>query len=68
MFLSFQVGSDLVKMKKPGKKALIGSWERPYLFVRYVDEQRGLEQDDGKRKCVIKGKDGQQWGCLRKYL
>jgi hypothetical protein len=39
MFPFFKAGSDLVKMKKPGKKnALIGSWERPYLFVRYVDE------------------------------
>jgi len=29
----------------------------------YVDEQGGLEQDDGKRKCIIKGKDEQQWEC-----
>ncbi len=57
MFLSFQARNDLVKMKKLGKKkALTGSWEGPYLFVGYVDEQGGLEQDDGRRKCIIKGK------------
>jgi len=44
MFLSFQARNDLVKMKKLGKKkALTGSWEGPYLFVGYVDEQGGLE-------------------------
>ncbi len=47
-------------MKKPSKKkVLIGSWEGPYLFVGYVDEQVGVEQDDGIRKCIIKGKDEQ---------
>jgi hypothetical protein len=47
-------------MKKLGKeKVLIGSWEGPYLFVGYVDEQVGVEQDDGKRKCIIKSKDEQ---------
>jgi hypothetical protein len=31
-------------MKKPSKKkALIGSWEKLYFFVRYVDEWGGLE-------------------------
>jgi hypothetical protein len=39
MFYCYQVGIDLVKMKKPGKKkALISNWEGPYLFVGYVDE------------------------------
>jgi hypothetical protein len=47
-------------MKKLGKKKVwIGSCEGPYLFVGYVDEQVGVEQDDGKRKCIIKGKDEQ---------
>jgi hypothetical protein len=47
-------------MKKSSKKkVLIGSSERPYLFVGYVDEQVGVEQDDGRRKCIIKGKDEQ---------
>jgi hypothetical protein len=47
-------------MKKPSKKKhLIGSWEGPCLFVGYVDEQVGVEQDDGKRKCIIKSKDEQ---------
>jgi hypothetical protein len=52
----------MVKMKKPSKKkALIGIWEGLYLFVGYVDEQGILEQDDGIRKCIIKGKDEQEW-------
>ncbi len=60
MFHSFQAILDLFKMKKSSKKkVLIGSSERPYLFVGYVDEQVGVEQDDGRRKCIIKGKDEQ---------
>jgi hypothetical protein len=49
-------------MKKPGKKKfLMSSWEGFYLFVGYVDEQISMGQDDGIRKCIIKGKDEQQW-------
>jgi hypothetical protein len=60
MFPSFQARNDLVKMKKLSKKkVLTRSWEGPYLFVGYVDEQGGLEQDHGKIKCIIKGKDEQ---------
>jgi hypothetical protein len=56
-------------MKKLGKKkALIGSWEGLYLFVGYVDEQGVLEQDDGRKKCIIKGKDEQQWEHPRRDL
>jgi hypothetical protein len=37
--LFFQVGIDLVKMKKLGKKkSFTKSWEGLYLFVGYVDE------------------------------
>jgi len=58
MFLSFKEGNDLVKMKKLGKKkALMGSWEGPYLFVGYVDEHVGMEHDDGRRKCIIREED-----------
>jgi hypothetical protein len=33
MFPSFEVGSDLVKMKKPSeKKVLTRSWEGPYFY------------------------------------
>ncbi len=60
IFPSFQVGIDLVKMKKLGKKKLFtNSWEGPYLFVGYVDEQENVGHDDGRRKCIIKGKDEQ---------
>jgi hypothetical protein len=39
LFSSFQLGLDLVKMKKLGKKkSLIGNWEGLYLYVGYVDE------------------------------
>ncbi len=34
----------------------------------YVDEQGGLEQHDGKRKCIIKGKHEQQWECPKTNL
>ncbi len=51
-------------MKKPGnKKSSIGNWEGTYLFVGYVDEQVGVGQNDGKNKCIINGKDEQQWEC-----
>jgi hypothetical protein len=47
-------------MKKPCKKKIwwvIGK----VLFVGYVDEQINMGQDDDIRKCIIKGKDEQQW-------
>ncbi len=58
---------DLVKMKMPSKKkALMGSREGPYLFVGYADEHVGMEHDDGRRKCIIKGEDEQQWECPKR--
>jgi hypothetical protein len=61
-FSSFQARIDLVKMKKPSKKkSMMSSWEGLYLFLGYVDEQISMGQDDGIRKCIIKGKDEQQW-------
>ncbi len=69
LFLSIQVGIDLIKMKKLGKKkSFTKSWERLYLFVGYVDEQENVGHDDGGRKCIIRGKDEQQWECLRRDL
>jgi hypothetical protein len=45
-------------MKKPSKKkSLASSWEGPYLFVRYMDGHRFLQQDEGGRVCVMKGKN-----------
>jgi hypothetical protein len=47
-------------MKKPvKKKSSIGNCEGFYLFMGYVDEQIGVGQDDGKKKCIIRGKDEQ---------
>jgi hypothetical protein len=45
-------------MKKLGKKkSLMSSWEGLYLFMGYVDEHISMGQNDGRRKCIIKGKD-----------
>ncbi len=61
MFPSFATRKDMVKMKKPGKKkALKANWERPYLFIRYVDEKELIESHEGGRICIIKGCDEDQ--------
>jgi hypothetical protein len=31
------------------------------MFVRYLDGHGFLEQDEGKRVCVVKGKDDKLW-------
>lgn len=47
-------------MKKPvKKKSSTWNWEGTYLFMGYVDEWVGAGQDDGKNKCIIRGKDEQ---------
>jgi hypothetical protein len=47
-----------VKMKKLGKKSsLVSSWERPFLFVNYLDGNGFMEQDEKGRICVVKGKE-----------
>ncbi len=43
------------------KKSLASSWEGPLMFVRYLDGHGFLEQDEGKRVCVVKGKDDKLW-------
>jgi hypothetical protein len=49
-------------MKKPGKKKLIASgWEGPYLFIRYLDGHGFLDQDEGGKICVVKGKNEKMW-------
>jgi hypothetical protein len=49
-----------VKMKKPRKKkSLTSSWEGPFLFMKYLDGNKFLGQDEGGRICVINGKDEQ---------
>jgi hypothetical protein len=47
-------------MKKPKKKkSLMGSQERPYLFVGYLNQHENTTQDEGGWKCIIEGKDEQ---------
>ncbi len=60
MCLGFKEGSMYVKMKKLGKKkSLVFSWERPFLFVNYLDGNVFMEQNEGGRICVVKGKEEQ---------
>jgi len=57
-FLGFKEGITLVKMKTIGKKkSLASSWEGPFLFVNYLDENGFMDHDEGGRICVIKGKN-----------
>jgi hypothetical protein len=52
----------MVKMKKPGKKkALIASWEGPYLFVAHTNGIGNLDFEEGSRICIIQDADGNQW-------
>jgi hypothetical protein len=56
MFLGFYKRTTFVKMKKLGKKnSLTSSWEGPFLFMKYLDGNGFMGQDEGGRICVIKG-------------
>ncbi len=56
-------------MKKPKKKrSLNSSWERPFLFVKYLDGNGLFDQNEGIRIYVIKGKDEQLCNCPKKDL
>ncbi len=58
MFLGFKEGITLVKMKTlRKKKSMASSWEGPFLFVNYLDENGFMDHDEGGRICVIKGKN-----------
>jgi hypothetical protein len=62
MFLGFKEGEIFVKMKKLSKnKSLASSWEGPFIFVRYLDGQGFLQQDEGGRIYVVKGEDEKLW-------
>jgi hypothetical protein len=62
MFLGFKEEVTFVKMQKPRKKkSLASSWEALFLFVKYMDRNGFLEQDQGGKFCVIKGKEEQLW-------
>jgi hypothetical protein len=62
MFLGLKEGITYVKMNKPRKKkSLVSNWEGSFLFMNYLDGNGFMEQDEGKRMCVIKGKEEQLW-------
>jgi hypothetical protein len=47
-----------VKIKKPTKnRSLTSSWEGLFMFIKYLDGNGFLEHDEGRRICVIKGKE-----------
>jgi hypothetical protein len=51
--VGFTKGETYVKMKK----SLASSWEGPFLFMKYLDNNGFQEWDEGGRICVLKGKD-----------
>lgn len=58
-----------VKMEKLGKKnSLASSWEGPFLFVKYLDGNGFMDQDEGGRIYVIKGENKQLWHRSKKDL
>lgn len=49
-------------MKKQKKqKFLTSSWEGPYLFVGYSNENRNVEFDEGNKLCIVKDSNEHQW-------
>ncbi len=69
MFVGLEEGKTYFKMKKLGKKkSLTSSWEGPFLFMKYLDGNELLEQDEGGRIRVIKGMDEKLWNRPRKDL
>ncbi len=51
-----------MKMKKLGKKkSMVSSWEGPFLFLKYLDGDGFIEQDEKGKMCVVKGKTKQLW-------
>jgi hypothetical protein len=69
LFFSFVAGETYVKMKKlKKKKTLVSSWEGPFLFMKYLDNNGFREQDEGGRICVIKSKGEKLWDKPKKDL
>jgi hypothetical protein len=52
------------KLRK--KKSLAPSWERPFLLMKYLDNNGFQEQDEGGRTYVIKGMHEKLWDRLKK--
>ncbi len=69
LFVGFTKGETYVKMKKLGKKkSLTSSWEGPFLFMKYLDNNGLQENDKGGKICVLKGKDENLWDKPKKGL
>jgi hypothetical protein len=69
LFVGFTKGETYVKMKNLGKKkSLASSWEGPFLFMKYLDNNGFQEQDKGGIICVFKGKDENFWDRPRRDL
>ncbi len=69
LFEGLIAGSTMVKMKKPGKRrALIASWEGPYMFIGHTDEKGNLDFEEGCRICIVQDADGNQWERSRRDL
>jgi hypothetical protein len=53
MFLGLKEGVTYVKMEKLGKKkSLVSTWEGPFLFLNYFDDNGFMGQDEGV-ECVL---------------
>jgi hypothetical protein len=68
-FEGLVAGETMVKMKRLGKKkALIASWEGPYLFVAHINRIGNLDFEERSRICIIQDADGNQWERPRRDL
>lgn len=61
MFLGFKEGETYMKMKKLGKKSLASNQEGLFLFIKYLDGNGYMDQDEGSRICVVQDKEEQLW-------
>jgi hypothetical protein len=56
-------------MKKPRKKkSLTSSWEGPYWFVGYSNENGDDEFDEGNKLCIVRDANEHQWEHSWRYL
>jgi hypothetical protein len=67
-FEGLVAGETMVKMKKPGKKALTAIWEGPYLFVAHINGIGNLDFEEECRICIIQDTNGNQWERPRRDL
>jgi hypothetical protein len=69
MFLGLKEGITYVKMNKlRKKKSLVSSWEGLVLFLNYLDGNGFMEQDEGRRMCIVKSREERLWDRLCRDL